>query len=202
MAFRLDLPDPFPGQFEMLADLFESPRFATVEPEAQSDDEPFTLVELAEELGGLGGQHRGGGGLEGACRRAVRDEVTELGVTVLAHRRRQREWLGGDLEGLGHLRRWEIELFGELGDRRPPSQLGLELDADLMQAGQVVASVDRQPDGAAGVRDPGRSTGGSTTSRKVEKLEAPLRQSNLSTAWDDPRLPSWMRSRSGSPDRW
>ena len=35
----------------------------------------------------------------------------------------------------------------------------------------------------------------------VENLK-PLRQSNFSTACIRPRLPSWMRSRSGSPDAW
>ena len=35
----------------------------------------------------------------------------------------------------------------------------------------------------------------------VENLK-PLRQSNFSTACIKPRLPSWMRSRSGRPDAW
>ena len=35
----------------------------------------------------------------------------------------------------------------------------------------------------------------------VENLK-PLRQSNFSTACMSPRLPSWMRSRSGRPDAW
>ena len=35
----------------------------------------------------------------------------------------------------------------------------------------------------------------------VENLK-PLRQSNFSTACISPRLPSWMRSSSGSPDAW
>ena len=35
----------------------------------------------------------------------------------------------------------------------------------------------------------------------VENLK-PLRQSNFSTACIRPRLPSWMRSSSGSPDAW
>ena len=35
----------------------------------------------------------------------------------------------------------------------------------------------------------------------VENLK-PLRQSNFSTACIRPRLPSWIRSRSGRPDAW
>ena len=70
----------------MLADLFERARLAAVETEAQLQDLALALVERRQQAGDLLGQQRGGGDLERRLGRTVLDDVTELGVAVLAQR--------------------------------------------------------------------------------------------------------------------
>ena len=70
----------------MLADLFERPGLAAVEPEAQLEDLALPLVEGAEQAGDLLGEQRGGRHLEGRLGGAVLDDVAQLGIAVLAQR--------------------------------------------------------------------------------------------------------------------
>lgn len=60
----LDLADALTGEVEVLADLFESARFTTVETEAKLQDLALTLIEWAEQTGDLVGQQRRSGDLE------------------------------------------------------------------------------------------------------------------------------------------
>src|SRR4029077_17810876 len=80
----LDLADALAGQLEALADLFEGPGLATMKSETQSQDVPFALVERSEKAVDLDREERGRGHLEGRGGRAVRDDVRELSVAVLA----------------------------------------------------------------------------------------------------------------------
>ena len=99
----------------MLADLVEGARLPTVEAEAQTEDLPFALVQGDQHLADLARQQRGRRRLEGRYRRAVLDNVTELGVAVFAQRLRERERLGGMAEDLDHLLLFELEVGGQLG---------------------------------------------------------------------------------------
>ena len=51
-----DLANALAGEVEVLADLFERARLATVETEAQLEDLAFALVERGEQAGDLVGQ--------------------------------------------------------------------------------------------------------------------------------------------------
>src|SRR5690349_12888715 len=100
---RLDLADALAREVEELADLFEGSGFAAVEPEAQGQDLTLALVERGEQLLDLVGQQCGGCDLERRLRRAILDDVAELGVAVLTERLREREGLGREAQRLGDL---------------------------------------------------------------------------------------------------
>ncbi len=136
---RLDLTDPFPGQAEVLAHLVEGPGLTPVEAEAQAQDLPLALVEGHEHLVDLARQQGGRGGVEGRHRGAVLDDITELGVPVLTERLGQRERLGGVAEDLGDLLLLELQVGGELGDRRAPAELTFEAAAGLGDPGEQVS---------------------------------------------------------------
>ncbi len=82
----------------MLADLFERAGLAAVEAEAELQDLALALVERREQPGDLLGQQRGGRHLERRLGRTVLDDVTELGVAVLAKRLGQRQRLGREAQ--------------------------------------------------------------------------------------------------------
>ncbi len=79
-----DLTDAFPGEVEVLADLFERARLAAVETEPQREDLALALVERCEELFDLGRQECSGRDLERRLDRTVFDDIAELGVAVFA----------------------------------------------------------------------------------------------------------------------
>ena len=107
----------------------------------------------AEQLLDLVGQQRGGGHLERRLGRAVLDDVAELGVAVLAQRLRQRQRLGREAQRLGDLVLGHLDLGGELGERGRAAELELQARPGLLEPGERVAGVDREPDGATGVGD-------------------------------------------------
>src|ERR1700677_1721622 len=73
----LDLADPLPGQAEMLPDLVEGARLAPVQPEAQPEDLPLTLVQGDQHLGDLADEQGRGGRFERRDRGVVLDHVSE-----------------------------------------------------------------------------------------------------------------------------
>ena len=99
----------------MLADLFEGAGLTAVEPEAELQDLALALVERSEQPGDLLGEQCGGGHLEGRLGRTILDDVTELGVTVLAERLRERERFGREAERLGDLVLGHLDFGRELG---------------------------------------------------------------------------------------
>ena len=56
-------------------------------------------------------------------------------------------------EDLGDLLLLQLQVGGQLGDRRAPAQLAFEAAPGLGHPGEQVAGVDREPHGAAGVGD-------------------------------------------------
>src|SRR5262249_8788343 len=121
-----DLADALAREVEELADLFEGPGLATVESEAQRQDLALTFVERSEQLLDLVGQQWGGRDLERRFRRAVLDDVAELGVAVLAERLREREGLGREAQRLGDLVLRHLDFDRELRERGRPAELELE----------------------------------------------------------------------------
>src|SRR5437667_12735368 len=101
----LDLADPLAGHIEVATHLFERATAPVLEAESQLEHAPLARCEavehslhlLLEELvaGGIG---RGD-----ACQ--VWDEVTQVGVLLLADRRLQADRLLADLHDLAHLLR-------------------------------------------------------------------------------------------------
>jgi hypothetical protein len=100
--------------------------------------------------------------------------------TVLAERLGERERLGGEAEGLGDLVLGHLDLEGEFGEGRRAAVLQLEPGPGLLEAGQGVAGVDREPDGATRVGDasgdrladpPGRVGGELESLAPVELLD-------------------------------
>ena len=99
------------------------------------------------------GSRRGGRHLEGRLGRPVLDHVAQLGVAVLPQRLGERQGLGGEAERLGDLVLRHLHLGGQLGQRGGTAVLQLEAGAGLLQAGEGVARVHGQADGAPGVGD-------------------------------------------------
>src|SRR5271169_2494422 len=123
---RLDLADALAREVEVLADLLEGARLAAVEAEAQAQDLALALVERREQPADLLGQDRDRGRFEGGLRGAVLDDVTELGVTVLAQRLGQAEGLCAEAKRLDELVLGHLALDAELLDGGRPSELELE----------------------------------------------------------------------------
>jgi uncharacterized protein (UPF0262 family) len=61
----LDLPDPLTRQVEVLTDLFESSRLASVEAKSEPQDLSLSLIERRQEPLDLFGEQRNGSDLEG-----------------------------------------------------------------------------------------------------------------------------------------
>src|SRR5690606_2329912 len=122
-GLRLDLADPLPGDPELPPDLLERARLPVLEAEAEADDLLLPLVELLE-----GGEHRL---VEHPARRdlgrriglEVLDEVAEVGVVLLAHRRVERERVERDAEDLPDPLGSHVDLGGQLLDGGLPLQL-------------------------------------------------------------------------------
>src|SRR5690606_3026940 len=81
-----DPADALTGEVEVLADLFEGARLATIEPEAELQDLALALVERSQQAGDLFRQQRSGGDLERRLGRTILDDVAELGVAVFTQR--------------------------------------------------------------------------------------------------------------------
>ena len=61
---RFDLTDALAGQVEVLTDLFQGARLATVQAEAELEDLALTLFEWSEQAADLIGEERNGSCLE------------------------------------------------------------------------------------------------------------------------------------------
>src|SRR5262249_46924825 len=109
----LDLADPLPGHPELLADLLQRPRLAVDQPEPQLHDLLLTVRQLAERLLDSLGEHAAGGDLGGRVGARVLDEVGQVGVVLLPHRRVERQWVEGDALDLPHPFRAEAGLLGQ-----------------------------------------------------------------------------------------
>src|SRR3954454_20802539 len=90
---RLDLPDPLAGEPELASDLLQRASVPVVEPEAQPQDPLLTPVEAVEHRGQLLLEHPVGDRVERRHGVAVLDQVTELGIALVAHRRLERDGL-------------------------------------------------------------------------------------------------------------
>ena len=198
----LDLADALPGQVEVLADLFERAGLAAVEAEPELQDLALTVVEGGEQPVDLIGEQRGGGHLEGGLGGPVLDDVAELGVAVLTER------LAESDSGSAAKRRASVTLSSGISTSAESSARVAgrpSFSSSRARAFWRRASVSPAWTGRRIVRPvlamPRVIAWRIHQVAYVENLK-PLRQSNFSTACIRPRLPSWMRSRSGSPDAW
>src|SRR5829696_3572377 len=149
----LDLANPLAAEVDQLADLVGGAGLTAVEPEAQRQDVALALVEHRQQLLDLGREHGPGRRLVGRLGAAVLDQVAELRLAVLTdgrlERHRLREVRDELLDPLGR----EVELLGELVERRGTAEARLEPRALLLEPGEVVGGMDGQADGAPGVGD-------------------------------------------------
>src|SRR3990170_4840799 len=108
---RLDLADPLAGDVELLADLLERPGTPVLQPEAELEHAPLAP--------GEGVEHRLHLFLEQLVRRrfgrgegtTILDEVTEVGILLLADRRLEGHGLLRDLDDLADLLRGDLDLL-------------------------------------------------------------------------------------------
>src|SRR3990172_11192840 len=87
----LDLPDALARDPELASDLFQGPRPAVVEPEAQLQNLALTRTQRLQHTLQLLLEHRERRGLCGSERVTILDEVPEVAVLFLADRRLQRD---------------------------------------------------------------------------------------------------------------
>ncbi len=147
---RLDLADALPVRLKC------SPTSSRVRGSPRSRPKRRRRISRSRSSSGessradLVGQQRDGGSVEGRLGATVLDHVAQLGVAVLAQRRRQRERVGREPQRLGDLGLGHLEVSGQLGQGRGTPQRGLETDAGLLQARERVAGVHGQADGPPG----------------------------------------------------
>ena len=110
------------------------------------EDLALALVEWGEQAGDLVGSSAVAAHLEGRFGRTVFDDVPQLRVAVPPATARERERLGREPKGFGDLVLRHLDLGRELGERGGPAELELETGAGLLQPGQRVAGMNRQPD--------------------------------------------------------
>src|SRR5439155_4622012 len=91
--------------------------------------------------------------LVGRLGAAVFDQVTELGLAVLADGRLERHRLCEVRDELLDPLGCEVELRGQLVERGRTTETRLETGPLLLEPGEVVGRVDRQADGTTGVGD-------------------------------------------------
>ncbi len=137
----------------MFADFFERAGFAAVEAEAELEDLAFALVEWTEEAVDLVGEQRSGGDFEGRFGAAVFDDVAEFSIAVFAKRLAERERFGREAQCFGDLFFGHLDFGRELDERCGAAELELQASTCLLQAGERVAGVHGEADGATGVGD-------------------------------------------------
>src|SRR5438270_8081567 len=99
----LDLPDALSRDTEALAHLFERPLVSVDEAEAKLQHPALARGQRVEDVLHLGAQHGARGRLGWRGGFLVLDEVTEMGVLLLADGRLQRDRILGNLRDLADL---------------------------------------------------------------------------------------------------
>src|SRR5690606_359941 len=175
---RLQLADALAREPEVAPDVVERARLAVEQPEAQLEDDALALGQAGDDVEQLLAGQALGGDLERVLGVAVLDEVAELGVAVLAHRRLQRR--GGArvreqlLDGGDVL----AELLGQLLHGGLAAEGLGEVALHRQGAAHALHHVDRQADRAAlvgyattdGLADPPRGVGGELVAATVVEL--------------------------------
>ena len=143
----LDLPDSFTGHLEVLANLFQSMLFLTLEPKAHLQNLGLTVGEVLEQLVYLIAQ----GPVNHRVRRShlivVGDEIPQMGVILLTDGRLQGDRIQRDLLNLADLLLRHLHLFGQLFRVRIPSKLLKKLSGDPIHPVHSLDHVDRNADG-------------------------------------------------------
>ena len=93
----LDLAHSFPGDMELLAQLFQCPGPAIFQPEPQGNDPLFPGRQALEHIHQLPPQQLPPGLVHRDARLLVLDKILQMGVLFLAHRRFQAHGLLGQL---------------------------------------------------------------------------------------------------------
>src|SRR5438093_7561967 len=110
----LDLPDPLAGEVEVLPHLRKGAGLALVETEAQLENAALALVEVLQHLSDVLALKSSGRLLEGKLGVGVLEEVTQLGVAVVTHRKVDGDGVGRDGQGQLDLLDVETGLLGDL----------------------------------------------------------------------------------------
>ena len=98
-------------------------RPAVIHAEAHAQHVCLTLGQRAEDLGQRFGEHRVGRGVDGAGGIVVLDEGADGRILLVADRHVQRQGVGGGAIGLDDLLDGQIQLSGDLLERRLAAQL-------------------------------------------------------------------------------
>ena len=123
----LDLTDTFAGDAELLTDFLERLGSSAVEAETQPHDLLLAVGQLSEHLGHGVVQHHPRRRVGRAVDRLVLDEVTEVGLVLVADRRIERQRVLRVAQQLTHTIRLQLHLLGDLVDGRFPLEFLVHL---------------------------------------------------------------------------
>ena len=123
----LDLADALARDAEDLADLLERVRLAVVHAETQAQDVCLTLCQRVEDLAERLGQQRVARGIRRTRRIVVLNEGADGRILLVADRRIERQRVRRRAVRLDDLLDWEIQLLGDLLERRLAAELLHEL---------------------------------------------------------------------------
>ena len=174
----LDLPDPLARHVERPAHLLQRVRALAGEAEAHLDHLALALGQRGQRAAQVLPAQVLGGLLERRLGGLVLDEVTELGVVLLADRLLQRDRLLGHAQHVAHLAHGGLELGGDLLGRRLAPELLDELALDVDDLVELLDHVDGDADRPALVgdrarhrlADPPRGVGGELVAAAVVEL--------------------------------
>src|SRR5690606_7142064 len=120
---RLDPPDAFARDLEVLTDLFERVVALFTDPEAHAQHLLLARGQRLEHFARLLGEVHVHGRVSRADGALVLDEIAEVAVTLFADRRLEAERLFRDLEHLAHLVERQLHLLGDLVGGRLAAEL-------------------------------------------------------------------------------
>ena len=146
-GFGFDLPHPLPGHVELPAQLFQRTGTPVLQPEAQGDHPLFPGRQALEHIHQLPAEQLPPGLVGGDACLIVLDEVLEVGVLFLPHRRLEADGVLSQLYQLPHPGGLHVQLGGDLlggqaqhvgGGRHGDAVLAVLRDEDQRRTGRGV----------------------------------------------------------------
>src|SRR5438552_6173934 len=147
-ALVLDLPDALARDVERPPDLVQRPRVLAVEAVAQLEHLALPARERPEDLPQRLLAHRDLGLLVREGQVGVGEEVSELGLVLVADRLLERDRCLRAAADVFHLVGCEVEVLADLGGRRLAAELGAELSLGADDLVELLDDVDRHADRA------------------------------------------------------